>query len=285
MVDLSAYGLGQFELPSEDIFYDDTPNCRGPLRNLNKTPRPPRSHVRYPDKPSDDVFLASVASKQPLSVQRLAAYPDKNILSGLAWDFTSRFVGDYRLRRNFHRVLTTLLLKDSYEGSDFYSLTEQAGIDEDIWQFSADRHLPTSLLLRSNFSLRQIAAGHETPFEQSLFSQLYRGIFDRDYRRWGKTHLRYRDGPRRPGLLLVARSRSQETAVAECPLQIVSWPSVDTGELYEPYDEALWNSLEGKEKLDACEILLRDEADDEELDEYRERWLEYGQVVSTSKKA
>lgn len=284
MVDLGAYDLGQFELTPEDIFYDDSPNCRGPLRHLQSTahtPKPPRPRIRYPDNPPSDVFLASVSCKQPVSVQRIAAYSSNNILSGIAWDFTSRWVGDYRLRRNFHRVISTLILKDGYEGSDFYSYAEQMLIDEDIWRFQGDRHLPTSLLLRNNFSLRQVSAGRESAFERTLFSEAYRGIFDKDYRRQRKTHLRYREGPRRPSLLLVARSRLQSASVlAECPVQMVAWPSVDRdSELFKPYDEALWKSLEGQEKIDACTILLRDEADDEEFDEYRKRWME-GEIVS-----
>lgn len=282
MVDLSAYGLGQFNLTPEDIFYVESPNCRGPLRHLKAgNPKPPRQRIWYPDNPPDHVFLAQVPCKQPVSVERIAAYPNNNILSGVAWDFTSRFVGDYRLRRNFHRVISTLVLKESHEASDFVSYTEQAQIDEDIWQFFGDRHLQTSLLLRNHFSLRMINTSHGTSFEEAFFSKLYQGIFDRDYRRWRKTHLRYREGPRRPSFLLVARSRLQSTSVlAECPVQMVAWPNVDINNLYAPYDKALWDSLKGQEKVDACDILLRDEADDEELDEYRRRWMEEGEIVS-----
>lgn len=289
MPDLSAFDLGQFEVTLvEDVFYDHSPNCRGPLRDLKKnsrTPNPPRPSIRYPDNARSDLFLAHLQCKQPLSVERVLAYPANDIIRGLNWDFTSRWVGDFRLRRNFHRILSLFLTKEHFETTELQYHEPADGLDERLRGFFDDRHLKQSLLLRTHFSLRQIAVGDDTPFEDRLCTQLYKGIFDEDYRSWGRSHLRYRDGPRRPDLLLVARSRLQSTSVlAECPLEMAAWPSMGYDEadrLYEAYDEALWNSLEGQEKLDACETVLRSEYEDiEDKDAFRQRWLEQGEVVS-----
>lgn len=203
------------------------------------------------------------------------------IIHGLEGDFTNRWVGQYRLRRNFHRLTSLFVIKESFEGDGIHFWAEELDCEDTKWHFKGDRHMKQSLLARTNFSLRFISMAHGVPFAQTAFSKLYRSIFDRDYSHWASTHLRYREGPRRPGVLLVARSRLQSTSViAECPVEIAVWPFRRPDKLFRVYDRELWNSMNAQERIDACEPVLHDTVDQRVHYEARKRWLELGEIVS-----
>lgn len=184
------------------------------------------------------------------------------------------------MRKNFHRLTSLFVIKEAFEGSGIHFWTKDLECEETKWHYHGDRHMKQSLLARTVFSMRFITVGHETPFAQTLFSQLYRGIFDKDYRQWAKTHLRYREGPRRPGVLLVARSKLESaSALAECPVEIAAWPYRRTDSFFRIYDEELWNGMDAQERIDACELVLRDTVDERVHKEARNRWMQSGDTV------
>lgn len=187
MVDISANNLGQFERqPTRSIFYDDSPNCRNPVKGAKHDKhyeRPPSPRIYYPGHPRDNTFLAHLQCKQPSSIERITGLPDyKQIISDLEGDFTSRWVGNYRLRKNFHRLTSLFVIKEAFEGEGIHFWAQDLDCDDAKWHFQGDRYLKQSLLARTVFSLRFISVGDGVPFAQTSFSQLYRGIFDKNYR-------------------------------------------------------------------------------------------------------